>query len=413
MTSADTGSNASSTRRHGAASAASFAVGLAAGAAGYAGYALTGRRAEDRESPGASTSDSAPPEDANAWAQIFDALDTGVAVVDSHDQIRYANPGARALGLPGSGKLEPAVLRSLTGHVRASGVKRRAELELSHRQELTAVRAQAALLPDGDVAVELIDVTEMHRVERVRRDFVANVGHELKTPVGALQLLAEALVDAVDDPQAAARFTARIQHESARMSRLVTELLELSRLQGAEALPEPETVSADRVVAEAIDRCRTAAAAKHMTLRRTGSRRLQVWGSESQLATAVGNLVENAVAYSPEGTTVEVSVHAVNGTVRICVADEGIGIAPEDAERIFERFYRADPARSRATGGTGLGLAIVKHIVGNHSGTTEVSSASGVGTTFTVALPVALPSVDETEHDVDAVDADVVADREG
>ncbi|MGH8795248.1 MAG: histidine kinase dimerization/phospho-acceptor domain-containing protein, partial [Stackebrandtia sp.] len=324
MTTVDPQSNGYAPRRSRTGTAASFAVGLAAGAAGAAaGYALTNRLAEPR--PHAELGHVVPAAVDPAWPQVFEALDTGVAVVDSDDSVSYANPGACALGVCGSDRLEPAALRSLARHVRLNGAKRGAELELERAGETVAVRVQAAPLPDGHVAVELIDVTEMHRVERVRRDFVANVGHELKTPVGALQLLAEALADAVDDPQAAARFTNRIQHESSRMARLVTELLELSRLQGAEPLPAPDTVSVDRVITEALDRGRTAAGAKDMTLERTGRRGLAVSGSEAQLATAVGNLVGNAVAYSPDETTVTVDVALIDAKVHVSVTDQGIG----------------------------------------------------------------------------------------
>ncbi|ADD40293.1 sensor histidine kinase [Stackebrandtia nassauensis] len=371
--------------------AATFAVGLAAGAA--AGYALNGRRrtlepASDEEFSRTQV---------GAWHKVFEALRTGVCVVDADNQVTYANTGARALGVDAETELEPASLRSLAEHVRATGAPRQVELELNQGGDPTAVRVDVAPLPDGHVAVELTDISELHRVERVRRDFVANVGHELKTPVGALQLLAEALADAVDDPAAAARFTTRIQHESARMSRLVSELLELSRLQGAEPMPAPVTVWIDRVVNEAVDRGRTAASAKDITINRTGRRRLAVSGSENQLATALGNLVGNAIAYSPEGTSVTVDTTVKDDSVLIAVTDEGIGIDPSEQHRIFERFYRSDPARSRATGGTGLGLAIVKHIAGNHGGRVDVSSMPGNGATFTLTLPSVTADADEAE----------------
>jgi two-component system sensor histidine kinase SenX3 len=225
----------------------------------------------------------------------------------------------------------------------------------------------------------------------VRRDFVANVSHELKTPVGALQLLAETLVDAIDDPEVARRFAERIHHESRRLARLVSELLELSRLQGAEPLPAPVPVAVDRIINEVMDRSRTAAAAKNIELLVDGGRGLTVYGSERQLVTAVANLVENAIAYSPDETTVRISSTVTNDLVEIAVADEGIGIAPRDLDRIFERFYRADQARSRVTGGTGLGLAIVRHIAVNHGGRVDVASTVGKGSTFIFRLPARPP----------------------
>jgi two-component system sensor histidine kinase SenX3 len=225
----------------------------------------------------------------------------------------------------------------------------------------------------------------------VRKDFVANVSHELKTPVGALALLAETLLEAIDDPEASRRFAERIHHESQRLGRLVKELLELSRLQGAEPLPAQLPVAVDRIVNEVVDRTRTAAAAKHIDIHFAGQRGLIVFGNEGQLVTAVANLVENAIAYSPEETKVTIDAHVGADMVHIGVADQGIGIAAKDLDRIFERFYRADKARSRDTGGTGLGLAIVKHISVNHGGRVDVESTLGEGSTFTLRLPARPP----------------------
>jgi two-component system sensor histidine kinase SenX3 len=255
-----------------------------------------------------------------------------------------------------------------------------------------AVRVRVAPVGGAGKHVALLveDVTEARRVDDVRRDFVANVSHELKTPVGAMSLLAEAMQDASNDPQAVRRFAGRLQHEAGRLARLVQELIDLSRLQGADPLPEQDLVPVDKVLAEAVDRTRTAAAAGGIEIVRGGQRGLMVCGSESQLVTAVGNLIENAVHYSPERTRVAVAVRQREGAVEISVTDQGMGIAEKDLERVFERFYRADPARSRATGGTGLGLAIVKHVATNHGGEVSVWSVEGSGSTFTLRLP---PSV--------------------
>jgi two-component system sensor histidine kinase SenX3 len=250
-------------------------------------------------------------------------------------------------------------------------------------------RARVAPIGDGTTAILLEDVTEARRLEDVRRDFVANVSHELKTPVGALTLLAEALQDASDDPAAVQRFAGRAQHEAQRLGRLVQELIDLSRLQGADPMPAARPVSIDAVLAEALDRTRTPAQARGITLTVTGEERLTLLGNEQQLVTAVVNLLDNAVSYSGEGSTVTVCAQGVEGGVEISVADEGMGIPQKDLERVFERFYRSDPARSRATGGTGLGLAIVKHVATNHGGTVEVRSVEGAGATFTLRLPVA------------------------
>jgi two-component system sensor histidine kinase SenX3 len=342
----------------------------------------------------------------------LDALRVGVLVLDEQDRPVLANPAARELGLlragtvPGGTPVAHTVVRTLAGQARRTGTRREVELDLprGNGRDPLGVHIRAVALGDGHVTVEAADVTEAHRVARVRRDFVANVSHELKTPVGALQLLAEALLDALEtdgatppDPESARRFAERIQHESTRMGRLVTELLELSRLQGGEPLPEPEPVSVDRIIAEVIDRTRTPASVKGIEVSFSGTRGLTVYGSESQLVTAVANLAENAVVYSPDGVggepPLQVTITAgVNGEfVEIAVTDRGIGIEPKDLDRIFERFYRADKARSRATGGTGLGLAIVKHIATNHGGRVDVVSTVGEGSTFILRLPARPP----------------------
>jgi two-component system sensor histidine kinase SenX3 len=349
----------------------------------------------------------------------LESLRAAVVILDPDNIPVIVNPSARAMGLLRAGDRTGAVtahplVRTLAGQVRRSGVRREMEVDLPRGGAGGAAGQLSVLLRGvelggGYVAVEGADVTESHRVARVRRDFVANVGHELKTPIGALQLLAEALLDATastataspngreaaghlaEDLAAARRFAERIQQESARLGKLVSELLELSRLQGAEPLPQPVPVSLDAVVAEAVDRVRTAAAARRIHLEVTGEQGLTAYGSESQLVTAVANLAENAVAYSPEGSRVVLTLRREDDLVAVEVADQGIGIPPEDLDRIFERFYRSDRARSRATGGTGLGLAIVKHIATNHGGRVDVTSAPGEGSTFTLRLPARPP----------------------
>ena len=172
---------------------------------------------------------------------------------------------------------------------------------------------------------------------------------------------------------------------------LVADLVALSRLEGAEAQPEHELVRLDRAMAEAVDRVRTTAQSRHIDLVRSGDHGIHVWGTESQLTTALGNLLENAVNYSPDKARVVIGARLDGDCVEINVVDEGIGIASKDMDRVFERFYRADPARSRATGGTGLGLAIVKHVANNHGGSVSVRSTPGYGSTFTLRLPAAVP----------------------
>lgn len=336
----------------------------------------------------------------------LDALRVGVLVLDAGDRPVLANPSAHDMGLlrpgvAGSPTVAHTLIRTLAGQTRRTGKRREVELDMPRGRGLEplGVHIRAVSLGDGHVTIEALDVTESHRLTRVRRDFVANVSHELKTPVGALQLLAEALREAIDtdnaetDLEAARRFAERIRHESNRLGRLVSELLELSRLQGGDPLPAPDPVAVDRIVAEVVDRTRTAASVKGIELEWSGRRGLTTYGSESQLVTALSNLVENAIAYSPErppeapAAEIRLVTRLVEDGVEISVSDQGIGIEPKDLDRIFERFYRADRARSRATGGTGLGLAIVKHIATNHGGHVEVASVVGEGSTFTLRLP--------------------------
>jgi two-component system sensor histidine kinase SenX3 len=335
-------------------------------------------------------------------------LDIAAAALDHNDGVVLVNRAAYSLGvIRGNGTLAPE-LRRLVHQVRRDGVRRDIRVTLPS-PDLTRrplpLHVHALSLGGDDVAVIAEDVTELERVEQVRRDFVANVGHEIKTPVGAISLLAEAALDAGDDADAVRRFLERMQHEAGRLSRLVQELIELSRLQGGEPLPGRTPVSIDGVVDDAIDRVRAAADAKNITIEHGGDTGIHTSGSHTQLVTALGNLLENAVAYSSSGTRVAVGVRHRREHVDIAVTDEGIGIEKEDLGRIFERFYRADPARSRATGGTGLGLAIVKHVVGNHGGEVTVSSRVGTGTTFTMRLPVTSGAVPAPMPSIEGVSA--------
>jgi len=238
------------------------------------------------------------------------------------------------------------------------------------------------------------DRTRERRVESIRRDFVANVSHELKTPVGAIRLLSDAVIDASDDPEAVQRFAARMHTESERLARLVQQIIELSRLQGDDPLDEPVAVPVDEILSRAIDENLTDANSKGISLVQNGERGLTLLGNREQVAVAVGNLVANAVAYSPDGSSVVLSAKAADTTVDISISDQGIGIPASEIDRIFERFYRVDPARHRSTGGTGLGLSIVKHVAASHGGDVRVWSVEGQGSTFTLTLPRKAPSME-------------------
>jgi two-component system sensor histidine kinase SenX3 len=352
----------------------------------------------DPGGPGPAAEVLALPEAAMA-RRLLDLMDPPVVFVDTDDAVLLANPAARALGIVRGARLMVPELLALVHEVRAGG-NRRADVRLPGDLAGTGPRLvgvhgvrlhSGTLPPPGPVALVLEDVTEARRVEAVRRDFVANVGHELKTPVGALALLAEAIEGAADDPEAVQRFAGRIAHEADRLGRLVRELIDLSRLQGGEPLPELVPVEIDTVLAEAVDRTRTAARAKDLEIVVGGQAGLVVRGVESQLATAVTNLLANAVAYSAGSDRIAVAARARSGFAEIAVTDSGIGIPRNDRTRVFERFYRVDQSRATSTGGTGLGLAIVKHVASNHGGSVTVWSEEGLGSTFTLRVPLAQP----------------------
>jgi two-component system sensor histidine kinase SenX3 len=381
--------------------AAALLVGAAVGV--LVAVLLTGRRAALVPTPPPAASPTEPVPSTLA-RRVLEVMGTAAVVLDPADEVVLANPAARHMGVVRAGRVVVDDLRRAARAARRDGETRHIVVDTRGRlgREPIAVSADVTPLVDsGYVALLLDDVTETRRLEAVRRDFVANVSHELKTPVGALTLLAEAVQDAADDPEAIRRFAGRMQHEGTRLGRLIAELIELSRLQGAEPLPSPAVVDVDELVTEALDRTRLAAESAGITVVSGGQGRLAVRGNEAQLVTALVNLVDNAVAYSPPGTRVAVGTRRRDGQVEISVSDQGIGIAEGDLARVFERFYRADPARSRATGGTGLGLAIVKHIATNHGGGVSVWSVEGSGSTFTLRLPVAGVLVDQPPEDAD------------
>jgi two-component system, OmpR family, sensor histidine kinase SenX3 len=327
-------------------------------------------------------------------ASVLSVLSSSAVVLDSSDHVLMASQAARKFGLVKDGQLMAGELLALVRRVRREGETHEGQIDLSGsslggRRASFAVRA-APLGPDGLILLLAEDQTESRRVEEVRRDFVANISHELKTPVGALALLAETMEEAADDPEAVRRFAGRMRQEASRLTYLVQDLITLSRIQAAEPVPDPIPVDLSAVVAEAVDRCRMKASARGIDLVAAYEDRVIVLGDEDLLVTALRNLLENAVAYSPERTRVVVSASREDTRfAQISVADQGIGIPERDLERIFERFYRVDPARSRATGGTGLGLAIVKHVMAAHRGNVTVWSQEGVGSTFTLHMPIA------------------------
>jgi two-component system sensor histidine kinase SenX3 len=328
---------------------------------------------------------------------VLAVLRSSAVVVADDDSVVKASPAAYAYGIVSGKELTHPELRHLTRVVRRDGIIRESELELARgplgRARLV-VHARVAPLGAHHLLLLVDDRTEARRVEETRRDFVANVSHELKTPVGGLSLLAEAVLGASDDPEAVRRFASRMQVEANRLTGLVQEIVDLSRLQLADTLHPPRVVDVDAVVHDAVDRCRLVASAKDIEIAVQGDPEARVYGDGDLLMTAVRNLVDNAVAYSPGGSRIAITVGRHHGLVEIAVTDQGVGIPDDEQVRIFERFYRVDPARSRATGGTGLGLAIVKHVCANHGGEVTVWSQPGQGATFTMRLPDAVDAVE-------------------
>ncbi|MEV0804659.1 ATP-binding protein [Kribbella sp. NPDC050281] len=333
-------------------------------------------------------------------ATVLSVLRSSAVVMGPEDQVLQASAPAHVLGIVRGERLVVDDILTMVRAVRRDGEIRQQDLEIV-RGRLGAtqyVSARVAPLGSQLVLVLVEDRTRERRLEAIRRDFTVNVSHELKTPIGALILLAEAVSEASDDPEAVQRFSSRMQVEAARLSRLVKEIIELSRLQGDDPLENPGPVDINAVIEAAVDRCRVDAEDRDIKIVVKTEPELEVMGSEDQLSIAIGNLVENAVNYSPDGTRVAVAAHPIGDLVEVTVSDQGVGIPTGDLERIFERFYRVDRARSRETGGTGLGLSIVKHIASIHGGDVRVWSVEGQGSTFTVRLPLRLePAAGQTD----------------
>lgn len=326
---------------------------------------------------------------------VIQALQSMSVVLDGSDLVLRATPTTYALGLVRGQHITHEELRELVREVRRDHVVREVELELP-RSPMGPGRVTLVVrvvgLPNEVVLMLIEDRSHARRVEETRRDFVVNVSHELKTPVGGLRLLAEAVEDAHDDPEGVQRFARRMQVETERLSALVQEIVELSRLQVADTLHQPALVDLNGCVIDAIDYVHVLADDRDIDVRPAlAADTPMVYGDAELLTTAIRNLVSNAVNYSGPRTRVAVTVRTHQETVEVVVSDQGLGIAPAEQERIFERFYRVDAARSRATGGTGLGLAIVKHVCLNHGGEVSVWSEEGLGSTFTMRLPLATP----------------------
>ena len=306
--------------------------------------------------------------------------------------VAFQSPGIATMGLLRDGRLEAEELLALVRLVRRTGELRRGNIEVPRgpigEGKRTLHITASPLNSSGSVLVYVNDESELERVDAIRRDFVANVSHELKTPIGALMLLSEAVQGAKESPEEVAKFASKMQSEARRLSELVQEIINLSRLQSRDPLADAYEVEIDDVIREAIDQSQSNAESRQIEVTYSNNGSGVVIGDRDQLIMAVHNLVENAINYSPDHTKVSVTSQIVDDLIEISVTDQGIGIPESEQERIFERFYRVDPARSRETGGTGLGLSIVKHVTQNHGGEVKVWSKPGVGSTFALRLPI-------------------------
>jgi len=319
-------------------------------------------------------------------------LDQNALVLAPGEVIVFASENIDHIGILRDGLIQSQELLAIIRVVRRTNIKQTGNIEVPRgpigegRHELTV--NVIPLIKEQLVLVLLSDESQAQRIQDVRRDFVANVSHELKTPIGALLLLSEAVLGAKEDPAAVEKFATRMQIESKRLTDLVQEIINLSRLQDSDPLSVPSELNVQDLVNEAIDQSQVGADNRKIKISTGDIANGVVLGDRDQLIMAIQNLVENAVNYSPEGTQVTVSSIVKDGIITISITDQGIGIPENEKERIFERFYRVDPARSRESGGTGLGLSIVKHVATKHGGEVSVWSVEDVGSTFSLKLPI-------------------------
>lgn len=350
-----------------------------------------------RRAAEARAAEAAKPEVSGELVAAVQILRAAVMLIGPHDEVVYSSPEARTMGIARGTRVGEASLLALVRQSRKTGQNASAELELERGigVDSTPIVVRVAALGEGNLMVLVDDLSAAKRAHAARRDFVANISHELKTPIGAMTVLAEALEIAADDPAQVRRFAARVLAESTRLGELVRQIIDLSRLQADDPLHEENPVDLAEVAQDAIARHRERAAARRVSVLTNLQEGCVVIGDQSQLTDAVSNLIANAIAYSDENSRVAVSCRRLRTRddeyVELSVADNGIGIRAEDQERIFERFYRVDEARSRETGGTGLGLSIVRLIAAAHRGTVKLWSQIDSGSTFSLRFPAHIP----------------------
>ena len=323
--------------------------------------------------------------------KTLNSLDRDSLILDKKGDAIFTTSNIEKLNILKDGKIFIEELLALIRVVRRTGVKQESSFEIPRGpigEGKREIQVSISILSESGLVLVIIDDEgEKQRIDAVRRDFITNISHELKTPITALSLNSDALLEVKNEPDQVVRFADRIKQQAGRLNDLVQEIINLSKLQDADPLDVAKAVSLLEVVKEAIDQCETNAEARKISINLEKEDSATVLGNRDQLVMAVHNLIENAINYSASGTNVTVVVEGDDEIAEITVKDQGIGIAQGEIDRIFERFYRVDPARSRATGGTGLGLSIVKHVAQNHGGEIKVWSAPGVGSTFSLRLP--------------------------
>lgn len=336
---------------------------------------------------------------------LLQAIDAESIVVTASDQVIYYSEKVSNLNLIKDERIQNKELSNLVRAVRRSGAAQDATMTLPRGPVGAGTHdllVRVSTIGDaGLIAILIFDDSEMRRLDFIRRDFVANISHELKTPIGALSILSEAVLEAAKDPEAVVRFAGRMQAEAKRLSDLVQEIINLSRLQDDDPLKNGKAIELSQVIGEAVEQSRLNAEKRKITLLAETGVDAKTFGDRNQITMAIHNLIENAINYSPDSTRVAITLKISNGLAEVAVSDQGIGIPEKDLERIFERFYRVDAARSRLTGGTGLGLSIVKHIATNHGGDVSLWSVEGAGSTFTLRFPLMSESASMNQTQVE------------
>ena len=321
---------------------------------------------------------------------FLEVLDTAGVVVDATNQVVDQSSKAKDMGLVEYDKvISPELVELMTkARVTRQSVTEELFFAKNLRSPKLYIWARATLLSEELVILLIEDRTEAKRLDETRRDFVENISHELKTPISAISLLSEALQVAIDDPEQVKKFSKNLHRESKRLGSLVTKIIQLSRIQAGDLQGDIEVFDLGQIVDEAVELNQFLADSKGVKIASDTPSEIYVQGDAGLISMAIKNLIENAVLYSENNSNVGVGLSEVEGFAEVAVIDKGIGIPLDQQERIFERFYRVDPSRSRETGGTGLGLSIVKHAANNHGGEVTLFSRPNLGSTFTLRIPI-------------------------